>query len=87
RACADLFADFDVLIGPSAPGIAPAGNDSTGSSIHNRLWTLMGTPSINVPGLYCPSTGMPTGLQLVARFGDDRRLLAAAHWLEQLLKI
>ncbi|MEO0496122.1 MAG: amidase [Pseudomonadota bacterium] len=86
RACADLFADFDILIGPSAPGLAPAGNETTGSSINNRLWTLMGTPSINVPGLFCEDTDLPVGLQLVARFGDDRRLLASAHWLEVLLQ-
>ncbi|MEM1364545.1 MAG: amidase [Pseudomonadota bacterium] len=85
RACADLFADFDLILTPSAPGVAPAGNETTGSSVHNRLWTLMGTPSINVPGLYCDTTGLPTGVQLVARFGDDQRLLAAAHWLETLI--
>ncbi|MEO0635556.1 MAG: amidase [Pseudomonadota bacterium] len=85
RACTDIFSEFDILLGPAAPGIAPADNTTTGTSIHNRLWTLMGTPSINVPGLYCSETGLPTGLQLVARFGDDRRLLAAAHHLETLL--
>ena len=45
------MADFDVILSPSAPGAAPQGLTSTGSSIFNRLWTLMGTPCVNVPGL------------------------------------
>ena len=50
RALADLMADIDVILSPSAPGAAPKGLGSTGISTFNRLWTLMGTPCVNVPG-------------------------------------
>jgi hypothetical protein len=47
------------------------------------LWTLLGTPCVNVPGLVDPS-GLPLGVQIVARFGRDRfALSAAAAFLER----
>jgi Asp-tRNA(Asn)/Glu-tRNA(Gln) amidotransferase A subunit family amidase len=50
----------------------------------NRLWTLMGTPCVNVPGL---SEGeLPLGVQIVGRFGRDRAALEAALFLEQAVK-
>ena len=45
------MADVDVILSPSAPGAPPKGLTSTGNSTFNRLWTLMGTPCVNVPGL------------------------------------
>lgn len=79
-----LFANVDVLLTPSAPGAALASRETTGSSIFNRLWTLTGNPCVNVPGL-ADSQGMPLGMQVVARFGDDRRALSAAAWLQDVL--
>jgi Asp-tRNA(Asn)/Glu-tRNA(Gln) amidotransferase A subunit family amidase len=92
RMLADLMADADVLLTPSAPGAAPAGLGSTGSPMFNRLWTLMGSPCVNVPGLVEPSlveprradaAGLPLGVQIVGRFGRDRDALAAAAFVEQ----
>ena len=60
----DLMADVDVILSPSAPGAAPKGLDSTGSSTFNRLWTLMGTPCVNVPGL-ADLAGLPLGMQVI----------------------
>ena len=59
-ALADLMADIDVILSPSAPGAAPKGLTSTGNSTFNRLWTLMGTPCVNVPGL-ADHNGLPLG--------------------------
>ena len=84
HALGNLFADVDVLLTPSAPGAAPEGLASTGSSIFNRLWTLMGTPAVNVAGLF-NGKGLPLGVQIVAPRGRDRQALAAAAWLEPLL--
>ena len=81
---ADLLADGDVILTPSAPGAAPAGLNSTGAPIFNRLWTLIGGPCVNVPGLI-DATGLPLGVQVVARFGRDRFGLAAAAFLESAL--
>ena len=61
---ADLMADTDVILTPSAPGAAPHGLGSTGKPTFNRLWTLLGPPCINVPGL-ADEAGLPLGVQIV----------------------
>jgi Asp-tRNA(Asn)/Glu-tRNA(Gln) amidotransferase A subunit family amidase len=49
----------------------------------NRLWTLMGGPCVNVPGL---SDGtLPLGVQIVGRFGRDRAALEAALFVERAI--
>ena len=83
QALADLMADIDVLLTPSAPSAAP-GPETTGPAIFNRLWTLMGTPCVNVPGLKDPS-GLPLGVQIVGRFGRDHQALMGAQFLQQAL--
>ena len=70
------------MLTPSAPGAAPAGLTSTGEPTFNRLWTLLGTPCVNVPGLV-DAAGLPLGVQVIARFGRDRFALSAAAFLEQ----
>src|SRR4051812_2430201 len=83
-ALADLMGEFDVILTPSAPGAAPHGIGATGVANFNWLWTLMGTPCVNVPGLSDPS-GMPLGVQIVGRFGRDRAALEAALFTERAL--
>ena len=61
RALVDFMEGIDVLLTPSAPGAAPHGLGSTGKPTFNRLWTLLGTPCINVPGLL-DSAGLPLGV-------------------------
>ncbi|HEU4616491.1 MAG TPA: amidase [Gammaproteobacteria bacterium] len=88
RACglevAALMCEHDVLIAPSAPGEAPEGLASTGDPVMNRAWTLLGLPCINVRAGAGPR-GLPIGLQVVGRFGDDARALAAAAWIDERL--
>jgi Asp-tRNA(Asn)/Glu-tRNA(Gln) amidotransferase A subunit family amidase len=84
RALIELLPDGEVILQPSAPGAAPHGLASTGTPTFNRLWTLMGTPCVNVPGFVDPE-GMPLGVQIIARFGRDRFALAAAAFLEQAM--
>ena len=48
-ALAPVFEQVDVLLTYSAPGAPPKGLDSTGDPRLNRLWTLLGTPCVNVP--------------------------------------
>ncbi|HEY4407074.1 MAG TPA: amidase [Xanthobacteraceae bacterium] len=81
---ADLMADTDAMLTPSAPGAAPHGLRSTGDPMFNRLWTLLGPPCINVPGL-TDSDGLPLGVQIVGRFARDRTALEAAWFLERVL--
>jgi Asp-tRNA(Asn)/Glu-tRNA(Gln) amidotransferase A subunit family amidase len=80
---ADTMADYDVILTPSAPGAAPRGLGSTGNPMFNRLWTLMGTPCVNVPGFY--DGDLPLGIQIVGRFGRDRAALEAALFVERAI--
>jgi Asp-tRNA(Asn)/Glu-tRNA(Gln) amidotransferase A subunit family amidase len=81
---ADLAADFDVILTPSAAGAAPAGLTSTGAPTFNKLWTLLGNPCVNVAGL-TDAAGLPLGMQIVGRFGRDQPALEAALFLERAL--
>jgi Asp-tRNA(Asn)/Glu-tRNA(Gln) amidotransferase A subunit family amidase len=82
---AGIFEQVDVLLTYSAPGAPPKGLDSTGDPRLNRLWTLMGTPCVNVPA--CVAEGnLPVGVQVIAPFGEDGKALAAARFVEQALR-
>jgi len=83
RALADAVADYDAILTPSAPGAAPQGLGATGNPMFNRLWTLMGAPCINVPGMH--ENDLPLGVQIVGRFGRDRAALEAALFVEQAI--
>lgn len=80
----DLFSDVDALLTFSAPGTAPEGHTSTGSPMFNRLWTLLGCPTINICGLK-GADGMPMGVQLVGRFGRDKNALSVAAAIERAI--
>jgi Asp-tRNA(Asn)/Glu-tRNA(Gln) amidotransferase A subunit family amidase len=81
---ADVFQDVDVLLAPSAPGAAPLGLDNTGDPVFCRIWTVLQTPTVNIPAGLAPN-GMPVGLQVVGRVGADGLTLAAAHALHHCL--
>ena len=78
------MADFNVLLTPSAPGAAPEGLSSTGDAKFNRLWTLVGSPCVNVAG-FADKRGLPLGVQIVGRFGRDREALEAAQFVENAI--
>jgi amidase len=73
---------YDFLLTPAAPGEAPAGNDTTGSSLFNRAWTALGVPCVTVPSGK-GARGLPLGVQLVGQFDRDSELLSWAHWAER----
>jgi Asp-tRNA(Asn)/Glu-tRNA(Gln) amidotransferase A subunit family amidase len=83
-ALAEIFDEVDVLLTFSAPGAAPKGLASTGNTRFNQLWTLMGVPCVNIPA-YIADGGLPVGVQVIARFGDDAGALAAARFVEEAL--
>jgi Asp-tRNA(Asn)/Glu-tRNA(Gln) amidotransferase A subunit family amidase len=84
EAFAELVKDADGLLTASALGAAPKGLGSIGTSQFNRLWTLLGTPCVNVPGLFDES-GLPLGVQIVSRFGADQQALRTAYFLERAI--
>jgi Asp-tRNA(Asn)/Glu-tRNA(Gln) amidotransferase A subunit family amidase len=75
-----IFERYDAILTPAAPGEAPHGLDSTGNPAFCTLWTLCGTPAVSLP-LLQGSRGLPIGVQLVGRRGDDARLIRTASWL------
>jgi Asp-tRNA(Asn)/Glu-tRNA(Gln) amidotransferase A subunit family amidase len=83
-ALAGLFEEVDVLLTFSAPGAAPKGLASTGNTRFNQLWTLMGVPCVNIPA-YVAEGGLPVGVQVIARFGNDAGALRAARFVEEAL--
>jgi Asp-tRNA(Asn)/Glu-tRNA(Gln) amidotransferase A subunit family amidase len=84
RMYADLVADFDVLLTLSAPGEAPQGITGTGSSLFNRVWTLLGAPCVTIPAGNGPQ-GLPLGVQIIGAYDDDERVLRIAEWIRQAL--
>lgn len=71
---------LDVLITPSAPGEAPAGLEWTGDPAFNFIWTSLHVPCVTVPAGTGPN-GLPLGIQIVGRQGQDRALLTWAQWV------
>jgi Asp-tRNA(Asn)/Glu-tRNA(Gln) amidotransferase A subunit family amidase len=86
RACrrqlAEQMRDYDFLFTPGACGEAPAGYATTGSSVFNRVWTLLGVPCVTLPTGKGPR-GLPLGVQFVGHFDQDSELLYWAHWVER----
>ena len=84
--------DRDALVAPTVPVVAPpigewdvhsyAAGDGVPLSVNVRAANLVGGPAITLP---CGDVdGLPVGLQLFARPGDDARLLATARAVEAL---
>jgi Asp-tRNA(Asn)/Glu-tRNA(Gln) amidotransferase A subunit family amidase len=76
----EIFERCSAFVTPSAAGTAPKGLDATGDPAFCTLWTLCGMPAINLP-LMRGENGLPIGVQLVGKRGDDARLLRTARWL------
>jgi Asp-tRNA(Asn)/Glu-tRNA(Gln) amidotransferase A subunit family amidase len=71
---------LDALVTPSAPGQAPAGLEWTGDPAFNLIWTSLHVPCVTVPAGVGPD-GLPLGIQIVTRIGEDRQALAWAQWV------
>jgi Asp-tRNA(Asn)/Glu-tRNA(Gln) amidotransferase A subunit family amidase len=75
-----IFERYNAIITPAAPGAAPLGLEATGSPVFCSLWTFCGVPAVTLP-LLQGEQGLPIGVQVVGRRGDDARLLRTARWL------
>lgn len=74
----------DAWLAPSAVGAAPAGLDSTGDPVMNLPWTHAGLPVVGLPSSKT-ATGLPLGVQLAGRLGEDDGVLGVALAVEQAL--
>lgn len=77
---------LDALVTPSAPGQAPAGLEWTGDPVFNLIWTSLHVPCVTVPAGTGPD-GLPLGIQIVTRIGEDRQALAWAQWVAAAIAV
>jgi len=73
-----LAAGYDAVLLPAATGIAPPLSD-TGDAVMSRFWTTLQVPAMTVP-VWRSAEGMPLGLQLLGRIGEDKALADVAQW-------
>lgn len=77
------LAQADAGLTAAAPGPAPASMDSTGNAAFNAPWTFSGVPAITL-NAGRDRQGLPLGIQLVGRPGEETALLEVARWCEEL---
>jgi Asp-tRNA(Asn)/Glu-tRNA(Gln) amidotransferase A subunit family amidase len=79
----DIFNEYDAVLTPATIGEAPD-IATTGNPVFCSTWTYLGTPAVSLP-LMSSESGLPIGVQLVGRRGNDARLLRTARWLVKTL--
>jgi Asp-tRNA(Asn)/Glu-tRNA(Gln) amidotransferase A subunit family amidase len=84
RLLAPLAVAADLVLAPSALGVAPEGLAFTGDPVMCRPWTLLGLPAANVPA-YRRADGLPVGVQLAGLAGDDLSYLTDLASAEAVL--
>jgi aspartyl-tRNA(Asn)/glutamyl-tRNA(Gln) amidotransferase subunit A len=93
RAAADLFSDYDLLVTPTSPAVAPPLAELQANPAdlrrrelillrNTRPFNVLGLPAISVPCGFTHS-GLPIGLQIAGAPGDDARVLQLANAYEQ----
>jgi Asp-tRNA(Asn)/Glu-tRNA(Gln) amidotransferase A subunit family amidase len=78
-----FLAKYDALITPPTTGEAPATLEQTGNPAFCSIWSLCGVPAATIPVGFGPR-GLPLGLQMIGRRGNDEQLLSVARWCEGL---
>lgn len=79
-----LFKGVDAVLYPAAAGEADEGLASAGDPRFGALWTLLHLPSVSFPIDLGPK-GLPLGVQMIARYGQDTRLLAVANAVTSII--
>jgi aspartyl-tRNA(Asn)/glutamyl-tRNA(Gln) amidotransferase subunit A len=85
-----LFAEFDVVISPSAPGYALKLGESAKYPYFGELMDMLlepssiaGLPGINVPCYRDPASNLPLGLNIMAAPWQEAKVIQVAHAFEQ----
>lgn len=79
----DWYRDYDLLLAPSAPGVAPD-ISNTGEPTFGLMWTLLHLPCLTLPHGR-GERGLPLGIQLVAAPGGDSTLFVHTEWVRRAL--
>ncbi|ALM83235.1 amidase [Bordetella sp. N] len=80
-----LFDDVDALVYLATDGEAELGHDNSGSPRFGALWTLLHLPTIALPVTH-GALGLPLGVQLIGRYGQDEALLQLAECAERVTR-
>ena len=79
----DLLEGVDAILVPATPRVAPRIDDSEGVrpliTRFTRPFNVTGQPVITLPA---PAPGLPVGIQVIGRYGEDARVAEVAAWLE-----
>lgn len=76
---------IDFWLAPAATDHAPEGLSSTGNPAMNLPWTHTGMPAVSIPCGF-DSAGLPQGLQLTGRFGDDEALVGFVEVIGEIME-
>lgn len=79
----EAMAAVDVWLAPPATGPAPFGLGGTGDSVMCLPWSNAGFPAVSLPA-GSAANGLPLGLQVVGRPGEDEELL---RWAAELAPV
>lgn len=86
------FEQYDALIGPVAPTTAFKLGESEDplkmylGDIMTVAPSLIGSPASSVPIGLGSDSGMPVGLQVIGRHGDDKKVLQISQKVEEVVK-
>ena len=78
-----IFDEFDVILTASTVGEATEDLVGISDSCFNRIWTMMHGPCVTIPAFSGPN-GMPVGIQVVGRPGDDANVIEIAGWITRI---
>jgi Asp-tRNA(Asn)/Glu-tRNA(Gln) amidotransferase A subunit family amidase len=84
NAFAAEISGYDAILTLPAFGEAPLGLHYTGDAEYCAPWTLLGVPAVTLPVGFGRHS-LPLGLQIVAEYRNDLRLLRIAKWTEAVL--
>lgn len=80
----EVFEEYDAILAPATAGEAPIDGEGIDDVTFSSLWSYIGVPAITLP-LLVSERGLPLGVLLVGRHGNDARLLRTARWLSATL--
>lgn len=90
----DLFGTYDLLISPTSPGYAQKLGATKGNPMYGELEDILlepssisGLPGINVPCYRDPKTNLFIGLNIMANYWHEEKMIAAAYAFEQEIKL